>query len=338
MSGVRLSRDCLTEIVGASVARSVCEDGALGSPLSLFRLSQHLRSLSRDFAGLELFPGVNSLTDVCSALFTSRTPRLDYSPLATAEGTYPSGSPDVFGLCASAIATSVFWRNWTEAAAFFELATIQAATFQSLHVRQMVIGLRERYLSLPRDGAGVRENGSPDDLLWALNRAEEMCCRGHLDASQSAAEAILATTPSFGWVRALLIRILFSRENFREARSVLDRTEIGVVGAAEYLGWTSLLPESDTSPTGTAFPPSVFAGRLHFKYPLYFQALSYLLRGDGPTGLTRLRHASIAGDPYSLMVAHDPLIRLALRHAFSDTQLLAAHHFPGSGLIHSQPS
>lgn len=314
-----MTRESLAETIAANLARAICAEGALGSPFALHRLSGAIGRLSEEGSSLPIAAGSAYLMEVCRALFVARNPRLDCAALRNREVATSHASPDLFRLSGRAIANAVFGQDWDRASALFDLALQHAANFHSPLVRQALLGLKERYVLLPQTGAGVRETGSSQDILWRLNRAEALFCRGDLVAAQTAVESILAKQPTFGWARLLLLRLRFVQEDFQGARAILLSSEVGSIGAGEELAWETLIPGAEHGwPPAPPSRSSYSLGFSHIRLPRYFQALSCLLRGDTAAGLTLLKSATRAGEPSALMAAHDPVIQFALRSASAD--------------------
>lgn len=300
----------LADTIGGNIAIAIVNDGALGSPLALHRLSRAIGRLSGDSAGFDFVKGAAFLMDVGRTLFVTRNPRVDYRTLRKKDPALTRPHPDVFTLCGRAVAKAVFFRDWDASAALFNLALVHPAAVSSMYVRRAVIGLKERFLLLPCTGSGVRHRSADTDLLWRLNHAEEQFCRGNIAAAHAMAESIAQVNPAFGWARSLLIRILFCRSDFNGARAVLSNSGVGALGAAEELAWNAILPGAED--LASPDRPSPLAPA-RFRLPLYFQALSHLLRGDSGTASALLKSAYRSGEPTSLMVDHDPVILRALR-------------------------
>jgi hypothetical protein len=305
--------------VATNLAIAIANDGVLGSPFSLHRLSRAIGRLPGEAAQLDVVRGAAFLVDVCRALFVSRNPRVDYFFLRNKELAVSNGLSDVFSLCGRAIGKSVFLRDWDGASSLFDLALHHSRAFPSSQVTRAVIGLKERFLLLPHSGTGVRDKGDTGDLLWTLNHAEQRFCQGDFSGAQTLAESVVARQPAFGWGRLLLVRILFCQGNFQGARSVLLASEIGSIGVAEELAWTTLIPGAEESQQSGPLVQALATS--HFRLPYYFESLSSLLRGETKTGLQLLKTASRSGEPSSFMVDHDPVIRMALQGSAHEVDL-----------------
>lgn len=262
---------------------------------------------------------------MCRTLITTRNPRVDYGFLRNKERADARTRSDVFTLSARAIGQAVFFRDWEQSSTLFDLALHHAGAFSSSQVQRAVIGLQERFLLLPHSGTGVRDQGDARDLLWALNRAEQLFCQGDFAGAQTLAESIVVRKPAFGWGRLLLVRILFCQEEFQAARSVLLESEMGSIGVTEELAWNMLIPGSAEAQQPSPLLQAVLASR--FRIPKYFEALSSLLRGETGIGRERLKTASLSGEPMSFMLDHDPVIRRALQGAAKEESAPA----PGMG-------
>jgi hypothetical protein len=296
------------------MARKIATEGALCSPYALTRLSRSLLRLPDDIEGIETANGAMFLCEVAHTLFNSRNPAGDYVVLRSQESVGKGNGVTLFDLCSRAIMRSVFRHDWEASERFFQRALEMASRFGDPVVEEAVIGLAERYLLLPRDGGGVRSHSSSGDVLFAINRAEQLFCQGETDDALRTVKTLLAKHPELGWARLLLVRILFADSEFEAARAALSESGLGSVPAGEELAWDTILAGALTS-QGNAYAGISLArvGQQQFRLPLYFEGLAAILRGDVSAGVGILETAKRVGEPAALMLAHDPVIQTAIR-------------------------
>jgi len=292
-------------------AQHVCERGALGSPYTLATLGRAIRRLRREPGGDDELNDLGFLVDIGKLLFSSRDPVKDYvSSQDLDPGCVAGLIPEPFLLCGRAIRLSVFRHDWNSAGTLFDDALQSLDRRSAPILRDAVNGLKERFVLLPSIGSGVRAKASATDTLWQLNLAEQLFCEGRVFSAQKTAESLLTRDPYFGWARILLVRILFAQEDFIRARSVLSASPVGTLCVAEELAWDTLLSGMILGWEVSAAQTSRL--RQQFRLPGYFDGLNWLLRGEAEKGMNLLQGSFRAGDPFSLMMLHDPVVKFAI--------------------------
>lgn len=276
----------------------------------MYRISRELR---RQPLGSErhsmLAPEV-FFVQVCQSIFVCRTPAQTLSRLEAAREAIRCLEECPLGLCGLAIMRAVYKRDWYSAEAVFKAALHRAQEIPIAHLREAVLGLRERFLFLPRDGHGTRLSGSSNDLLWMVNCAEEHFCAGRFREATDAATFLETTFAGCGWVRTLLLRNLIIGGKLEAARSLLLHSELGVIPAGDALAWDSVLHGLLTN-WGNCLPRGECEvhSPQQFRMPLYFQGLTRVFRGDRAGGLILLERAARLGEPAALMRNFDPVSR-----------------------------
>jgi len=304
------------------ISGKIVNEAAAGSPYSMHRIS---RELGRQRLGSEehsmLAPEV-FFVQVCQSIFVCRTPAQTLVRLEAAREAIPCLEECPFGLCGLAMMRAVYQRDWYSAEAAFETALRRAREIPVALLLEAVLGLRERFLFLPRDGHGTRLSGSSNDLLWMANCAEEHFCAGRFREAADAATFLEATFAGCGWVRTLQLRSLIIGGEFEAARSLLQRSDPGVIPAGDALAWDSFLHGLLTNWGNclTRGECEVHSSQ-QFRMPLYFQGLTRVFQGDRAAGLILLERAVQLGEPAALMRNFDPVSRYGAGLAVAATAL-----------------
>ncbi len=316
-----------THSLTVKVARKIVADGALCSPYALTRLSRSLLRLPDDIEGIDVANGAMFLCEVGHTLFNSRNPAGDFVILRSQESVGRGNGVTLYDLCARAIMRSVFRHDWEASERFFQRAAEMASRVGNPVVEEAVLGLRERYLLLPRDGGGVRTHSSPGDVLFAINRAEQLFCQGESEDALRATTTLVSLHPELGWARLLLVRILFAEADFEGARAALSESGLGCVPAGEELAWDTILSALLAS-RGNATAGLALArySQQQFRLPLFFEGLAAILRGEVSAGVGIIETAKRVGEPAALMIAHDPVVQTAISIGANSPQRVAAAH------------